>query len=66
MTRGQRPRRHACDSTSRVCRVVALAVAMVETNVKMKTRSGKREEPTTKGGVKSWEKEKVTAVLYPF
>jgi hypothetical protein len=48
MTPRQQPRRHTCDGTSRVCRV-ALAVAMVETNVKMKTRSGKREETTTRG-----------------
>ena len=30
-------------------------------------RSGKREEPRTRGGgdVRSWEREKVSAVLYP-
>jgi hypothetical protein len=39
MSPGQRPRRQTCDGTSRVCRV-ALAVAMVETNVKMETRPG--------------------------
>jgi hypothetical protein len=48
--------------------VVALAVAMVVMNVKMdlKTRSGKREESTTRGGVKRREREKGSAVLYPF
>jgi len=48
--------------------VVALAVAMVVMNVKMylKTRTGKREEPTTRGGVKRREKGKGSAVLYPF